>query len=138
MRVLIHLNHSDLDAHAEISLRLAALLREAGHEALIVGVVRSLGRPAPTPLGNEADARGVAFRLLQKRFPADPGVIGQYEYLLGRYKPELLVSLDRLGIIKSRIARSRDVRVFDASKSTTDPDVAASSIFENALRMASL
>ncbi len=107
MRLLIFVTTDQIEPRSEFALGLARAAIAAGHEALVVGCARGRTPPPRTPLGDEANARGLPFRILLERRRLDPGLVGQLEMIHRRWSPDAFVSFDVKAAILHRVARWR-------------------------------
>lgn len=109
MRILTFVPTVELTSEARLALDFAGEARAQGHDPLLLGLIKTAGAPGGSPLGEAADARAVNFRLIQQRFAIDPGVLGQMEVILGRFRPDVYQSLGIAGTLLSRPAFARGI-----------------------------
>lgn len=107
MRLITFIDTTEADARSLRALALAESAARRGHEVMLMGLHHDAAPPGLTPLGALADERGILFRLLQKRSPLDPGLIGQISAAFIRFRPDVFVSHDLTGMALYRLPRTR-------------------------------
>jgi hypothetical protein len=109
MRVIVFVPTTELEESSCAALEFAESARVLGHEILLLGLFRGGQLPASTPLGERANEQRATFRILQQRFVVDPGLLGQMEAVVSRFRPDVFQSRGTAGTIVSRPPFSRGV-----------------------------
>ncbi|MCE5230323.1 glycosyltransferase [bacterium] len=108
MRWLIFLDTDHLSGPARLALDFAVAARAMGEDILALGLVR--GRPAPTAFSRAFEAAGIPVKLLRERFRFDPAIVGQFQRVIERFKPDVYQSHGYKGSFLGRFAQRRGVK----------------------------